>query len=96
MTVEVSNDGQHFSVPSLDAIHVGALAVLGLMPSSGSAAGGLPVSVYGTGFQGSSRPTCAFGNTSAMATVLSSELLLCIAPGTPTGAEGSVFVEVYS
>jgi len=64
-----------------------ALAITGLEPASGpSGLGGTLVTVRGSGFSGSHRLGCRFGQEDVLARYLDSETIVCLAPPLPTGS----------
>ena len=94
ITVEVSNDAQHFSGSKIQLVSYGLLAASAVKPSQGGAEGSGLVTVTGQGFAGTDRAWCRFGMKAVYARVLSSVQLVCEAPSALSEGVSAVLVEV--
>lgn len=92
--VEVSVNGVDFTQGSgLEFTVDKKPMIFGINPLMGAARGGTEVTVRGTGFGHSNVAVCQFGRTRVLPTVLSDDVVLCIAPhfsGEPSKTSGSV------
>ena len=86
VTVEVSNDGLHFSSERLIVEVLGMIAVVSVEPSQGSTAGNELVTVHGSGIDSRTRPMCRFGISAAVhGTARSSSHMVCSTPASDAG-----------
>jgi hypothetical protein len=73
------------------------IIVSSVVPSSGSAAGGTVVLVYGVSFVSTSNTKCIFGDVYAEARVLNSSVIECVSPlGAPGSVQVGITIDGYS
>ena len=77
--LEVSFNGQEYSMSGATYRYTKDIAVTGLIPSRGSEQGGTVVTVVGSGFDESDGLRCYFGGDAILAQWLGPDRLLCVA-----------------
>ena len=86
VTVQVSNDGQHFSSDYAMVEVLGTAVVKSVEPSRGSTAGNELVTVSGSGLGSGTKPMCRFGISAAVpATLTTRTTVVCYTPALASG-----------
>ena len=93
MRAEASNNGVDFEGEEVWFEYTNAAQASMLMPSRGPVAGGMEVTVIGTGYAPGLAGRCMFGSAAAVAQVLNSTAVVCVTPVQEIPARVMVHVE---
>ena len=85
VTVEVSSNGQDFSIDGKVFRYIRGMVVYEVEPSKGSTAGGTTVTVMGTDLVGGREVSCLFGEKRVKGEVVNVTRVVCVAPGHEEG-----------
>merc|ERR1719163_2280237 len=94
VTVELSSNGQDFTEDGVLFTYEDAVAMMKVIPASGSVGGGTRVVVHGNGYDRTKRLDCLFGSVAVSAAFVSSTTVMCSSP--PVQDPAMVLVSVIT